>query len=86
MRELATRHRLATLATAVLLLLSLSVPLLGVTSSETEKVAFNTVSLKYHCLDCEWARKCTKNCIVISAAEARKRGGVPCKVCGGSCE
>jgi hypothetical protein len=48
-------------------------------------VAFNTESKKYHCLDCEWARRCTMNCIRISLSEARRRGGVACKVCGGTC-
>jgi hypothetical protein len=50
-----------------------------------ETVAFNTESKKYHCLDCQWAKKCTQNCIRISLSEARRRGGVACKVCGGTC-
>ncbi len=48
-------------------------------------VSFNTSSLKYHCPSCEWAIKCTKNCINIKRSEAIKRGGVPCKICGGCC-
>lgn len=51
-----------------------------------EIVAFNTESRKYHCLDCRWAIACTRNCIKIPIAEARKRRGVPCKVCRGSCD
>ena len=50
-----------------------------------EIVAFNTKSLKYHCLECTWAKKCTVNCVNIPKGEAIRRGGVPCKVCGGSC-
>ena len=50
-----------------------------------EKVAFNVETKKYHCLSCRWAIACTKNCIEITISEARRRGGVPCKVCGGSC-
>ena len=44
---------------------------------------FNTQTLKYHKLDCQWAKKCTVNCIKIDKKEAIKRGGKPCKVCGG---
>ncbi|MCX8072340.1 MAG: hypothetical protein N3C12_07810 [Candidatus Binatia bacterium] len=55
------------------------------TNSDDEIVAFNTSSLKYHCLKCEWALKCTRNCIKIKRAQAKASGGVPCKVCGGTC-
>ena len=51
-----------------------------------EMVVFNTKSLKYHCSKCQYAVKCTKSCITIKKSEAIKRGGVPCKVCGGSCQ
>ena len=46
-------------------------------------VVLNTNTLKYHSVDCEWAHKCNKNCIRIDHKEAKKRGGIPCKVCGG---
>jgi len=46
-------------------------------------VVFNANTYKYHSIRCEWARKCTKNCINIDHTEAQRRGGVPCKVCGG---
>lgn len=52
---------------------------------DDEFVAFNTNSLKYHCSKCEWARKCTRKCMEVKKARARASGGVPCKVCGGSC-
>ncbi len=54
-------------------------------SAAADIVSFNTDSLKYHCPTCIWAIRCTKNCINITKIEAIKRGGVPCKVCGGSC-
>ncbi len=46
-------------------------------------VAFNKSSHIYHKHNCEWARKCTKNCINIDSLDAKRRGGRPCKVCGG---
>ncbi len=46
-------------------------------------VAYNVESQKYHRLDCKWAIKCTKSCIIIYKEDAISRGGVPCKVCGG---
>ncbi len=48
-----------------------------------QRVAFNTSTLKYHGLSCKWAIKCTGSCISVPLPEAKKRGGVPCKVCGG---
>lgn len=48
-----------------------------------EMVMYNTKTGKYHTLTCKWAKKCTVNCIKIDKKEAKKRGGVPCKVCGG---
>ncbi len=48
-----------------------------------EMVIFNTQTLKYHKIGCPAAIKCTKNCIKIDKKEAIKRGGVPCKKCGG---
>lgn len=49
-----------------------------------ETVAFNTSTGKYHCLRCQWALRCTRNCVNIPLTDARQRG-VPCRVCGGSC-
>jgi hypothetical protein len=51
----------------------------------TKLVAFNTSNGKYHCASCQWASRCTRNCVKVPLSEARARG-VPCKVCGGSCE
>jgi hypothetical protein len=55
-------------------------------AADDEMVAFNTKSHKYHCLSCQYAVKCTQNCIQIKRSDAIARGGVPCKVCGGSCK
>ncbi|MBX9877596.1 MAG: hypothetical protein K2Y22_03985 [Candidatus Obscuribacterales bacterium] len=52
-------------------------------TSPQDIVDFNTHSLKYHDPNCIWAKRCTVNCIKISRKEAKQRGGVPCKVCGG---
>lgn len=49
-----------------------------------EIVALNTSNGKYHCLSCQWAVRCTRNCVSVPLSEAKARG-VPCKVCGGSC-
>lgn len=46
-------------------------------------VMFNAKTLVFHTPSCEWARKCTKNCVRIDHTLAQQRGGVPCKVCGG---
>lgn len=50
---------------------------------QNETVMFNTHSLKYHKPNCEWAIRCTRNCIPLSKSEAIRRNGIPCRVCGG---
>ena len=52
-------------------------------SCYAEMVMFNTKTYKYHSLNCKWAKKCTVNCVKIEKKIAIKRGGIPCKVCGG---
>jgi len=76
------RARAWRVISALVLLALLIAP--GIADAE-EKVAFNVESRKYHCLSCRHAIACTKNCIEITLSEAKRRGGVPCKVCGGSC-
>jgi len=51
--------------------------------SFAELVMYNTQTKKFHSLSCSWARRCTVNCIKIERALAIKKGGIPCKVCGG---
>lgn len=53
------------------------------TDRAEEVVQFNTKSLKYHKPTCVWAQRCTRNCIPMKRKDAIRRGGVPCKVCGG---
>ena len=48
-----------------------------------ETVAFNVKTMKYHKPGCVHAQKCTVNCIKIEKQQAKARGGIPCKVCGG---
>lgn|GEM_PF-5216321 len=62
---------------------NIPVSLVYAQDKKEEVVAFNQKTLKYHKLDCIWALRCTKNCITIPKSEAIKRGGIPCKVCGG---
>jgi hypothetical protein len=54
--------------------------------TSTSTVSFNQSSRKYHCPTCSGALRCTRNCVSLSKAEAVQRGGVPCQICGGSCE
>ena len=54
-------------------------------SRSEDTVSFNKNTLKFHCPSCSAARRCTANCISISRSEAKKRGGIACKICGGSC-
>ena len=76
-------------ALMLFVLLSPSVPVFArpkqtPSSNSKDIVTFNTQTHKYHGLTCVWAKKCTVHCIDIPRAEALRRGGIPCKVCGGS--
>ena len=44
---------------------------------------YNLSNGKLHTADCEWAEKCTKNCIFLSKKEIKKMFYIPCLVCGG---
>lgn len=48
-----------------------------------DTVVYNTKTGKFHTPGCQWAKKCTVNCMSIDRKEVIKRGGVLCKVCGG---
>ncbi len=63
---------------SILLLLVMSA-----SSVLAETVMFNTKTGKIHKLTCPSAKSCTVNCIKIDKKEAKARGGVPCKKCGG---
>jgi len=53
--------------------------------AQDEMVLFNTTTHKYHCRTCSLAKRCTTNCIELTLSEAKARGGIACKVCGGTC-
>jgi hypothetical protein len=57
------------------------VPVLA--ASDSDIVVFNVQNNKYHSRSCVWACRCTVHCINLTRGEAHKRGGIPCKVCGG---
>lgn len=46
-------------------------------------VVYNLSNGKLHTHDCEWAEKCTKNCIYIKKRKLKKIFFIPCVVCGG---
>lgn len=66
-----------------ILIFGLLLSFLLMPTSMAELVMYNTQTKKNHSLDCRWVLKCTVNCIKIERAAAIKRGGIPCKVCGG---
>jgi hypothetical protein len=61
-------------------IISLLIALSLMTPVFAETVMMNVNTKKYHK---EYCRYVNKNCIKIEKKEAIKRGGVPCKVCGG---
>lgn len=56
---------------------------IGTGTAQAKSVYYNTNSQIYHKHSCEWAEKCTKNCKTMDHKEAKRRGGRPCRVCGG---
>ena len=44
---------------------------------------YNLSNGKMHTPDCEWAQKCTKNCIYLNKNDIKRMFYVPCLVCGG---
>jgi len=44
---------------------------------------YNLSNGKLHSSSCEWAEKCTRNCIYISKKDIKKIFFIPCAVCGG---
>ena len=49
----------------------------------SDVVVYNLSNGKLHLHDCEWAEKCTKNCIYIPQKRVKKMFFVPCMSCGG---
>lgn len=64
------------------LLTFISALILSTTAAFAETVVFNTNSKIYHNTSCHSAQIC-KVCIKIDKQDAIKRGGRPCKKCGG---
>lgn len=52
---------------------------------QEEFVFFNVKSKKFHCAACRSAQKCTKNCSYVERSKALAAGGVPCRLCNGTC-
>jgi hypothetical protein len=83
-------RRLLEFSTAILLLvftaaaLALRAPM-RVTAAVDNPVVLNIRTLLFHCPACEQVRHCGTDCVTLDAAEARRRGGKPCLVCGGIC-
>ena len=44
---------------------------------------YNISNGKMHTHDCEWAQKCTKNCIYLHKHEIQDMFYIPCAACGG---
>ena len=54
----------------------------SVISSDT--VVYNLSNAKMHAHNCEWAERCTKNCVFLPKNDLdNKMFYVPCLVCGG---
>lgn len=65
------------------LITSIFIFLFTINVAFAETVVFNTKTHKYHKPTCTAAIKCTVNCIKIDKQQAKAKGGVPCKICGG---
>jgi hypothetical protein len=50
---------------------------------KSDVIVYNLSNGKAHRHDCEWAEKCTKNCIYIDKEEMKGMFFIPCAVCGG---
>lgn len=64
----------------LLVLLGIALPVLA---ADSPIVVLNVKRMIYHSLSCQWAHRCTKNCIKTTKQEAIGHGARPCKVCGG---
>ena len=69
----------------IIVALLIAIPAIPAHSTDraNQTVYYNTKTHKVHKMSCRWAKACTKNCIPLKRKEAYRRGGVPCKVCGG---
>ncbi len=65
------------------LIISILISFFALNICFAETVVFNTKTHKYHKPTCNYAAKCTTNCIKIDKQQAKAKGGIACKVCGG---
>ena len=49
----------------------------------SDVVVYNLSNAKLHTHDCEWALKCTKNCVLVDKKQIDEMFYIPCLVCGG---
>lgn len=66
-----------------LFMLISSIGLFQANSVFAETVTYNHQSGIYHKHSCSSAVRCTQNCTKIEKKDAVKKGGRPCKKCGG---
>lgn len=83
-------RRILEICTVILLLIVLATALAlkpGATAGTTvdNPVVLNIRTLLYHCPACDHARHCGSDCEVLDLADAVRRGGKPCRACGGVC-
>ena len=57
----------------------------GISKNRIKKnvVVYNLSNAKLHTHNCEWAEKCTKNCIYIKKRNLKDIFFIPCVICGG---
>ena len=87
MKNLLTIFLCISLSTAAFAHDETSTLLLGATVVKNvikgDVAVYNLSNGKLHNHDCEWAEKCTKNCIFISRKQLKNMFYIPCLVCGG---
>ena len=52
-------------------------------SISSDTAVYNVSNAKMHTHDCEWAQKCTKNCVYLHKDEIQDMFYIPCAACGG---
>lgn len=56
---------------------------LSKTAISSNVAVYNLSNAKMHTHDCEWAERCTKNCIYLDKEKLDNIFYIPCAVCGG---
>lgn len=79
-------RRILEICTVILLLLVLATALaLKPGATVDNPVVLNIKTLLYHCPACDLVSHCGSDCTVLDLADAVRRGGKPCRACGGVC-